>query len=70
MKKLLLTSLMLTSCACFAHVRSGPNNTYTVDNYGAFDLPTEGKQDKIKFVKEIEAHQAQGFKSMGVTALY
>ena len=70
MKKLLLTSLMLTSCACYAHVSGGPNNTYTVDEYGAFDLPTETKQDKIRFIQEIEARQDCGFKGKGVIALY
>lgn len=61
---------MLTSCACYAMVSGGPNNTYTVNEYGAFDLPTESKQDKIKFVQELEAHQTTGFKAKGVTALY
>ena len=71
MKKILLTTLILTSCACYAHVRSGPNNTYTVDSYGSeFDLPTETKGDKIRFIQEIEARQATGFKDKGVIALY
>lgn len=70
MKKLLLTTLMFTSCACYASVSRGRGDTYTVDSHGAFDLPTNTKQDKIKFVQEIEAHQATSFKSMGPTALY
>lgn len=36
----------------------------------AFDLPTKTKQDKIKFVQEIEAHQATSFKAIEPTALY
>jgi len=71
MKLYLLTGLLLCDCVCYAHVRSGPNNTYTVDSYGAeFDLPTETKQDKIRFIQEIEAHQVTGFKGKGVIALY
>lgn len=71
MKKLLLTTLMLSSCACFAHVTGGRNGTYTVDSYGnEFDLSTETKSDKIRFIQEIEARQDVGFKVKGVIALY
>jgi len=70
MKLYLLTGLLLCDCVCYAHVKGGPNNTYTVDEYGAFDLPTETKQDKIRFIQEIEARQDIPFKGKGVIALY
>jgi len=70
MKKLLLATLMLSSCACYASVSKGRGDTYTVDSHGAFDLPTNTKNDKIQFIQEIEAHQMQEFKPKGVVALY
>lgn len=71
MKKLLLTSLMLTSCACFAHVRSGANNTYTVDSYGDREkyIP-HGDKDKINFLPENEVLHCEKFKAKGLTVLY
>lgn len=71
MKTLLITSIVLCSCACYAHVRSGPNNTYTVDNMGAkFDGKNQEFNSKVQFVEECKAVQCQPFKSSGSVAIF
>lgn len=59
MKKLIITSSMLFAASCFASVRAGPNNTYTVDNYGS-DFK---QQSKIQYVEECQARQCEAFKA-------
>jgi len=73
MKTLLFATLTLSSCACYAHVRAGPNNTYTVDNYGTPINGSDAKPrlpPKVKFMPEAEARHADSFKSNLPLALF
>jgi hypothetical protein len=69
MKKLLLATLMLSSCACFANVVRGPdkNGHYVVDNCGK---KIECKKAEVKFMPESEARQCESFKSNSPIALF
>lgn len=73
MKKLSLATLILSSCACYASVKAGSNNTYTVDNHGAPINATDPKErlpSKIKFMPESKAMQCERFKSNSPIALF
>jgi len=69
MKNLLLATLVLSSCACYANVVKGPdkNGFYVVDNCGK---EMECKNSKVKFMPETEARHADSFKSKIPIALY
>lgn len=73
MKKLLLATLTLSSCVCYAHVTKGRGDTYMVDSHGAPINATDPKErlpSKLKFMPEAEARQSTGFKSNSPIALY
>jgi hypothetical protein len=69
MKTLLLATLVLSSCACYANVVKGPdkNGHYVVDNCGK---EMECKNSKVKLMPESEARQMQSFKSNSPIALF
>lgn len=74
MKKLLLVTLMLSSCACYANVIRGPdkNGYYVVDNCGDVISPTQPKERfiKVRMMPESEATHCESFKSSSPVALY
>jgi len=73
MKKLLITSLMLSSCACFACVSKGKGDTYMVDQQGTpinTTNPNERLPKRINFMPESEARQSSSFKCNSPMALY
>lgn len=73
MKKLLITSLMLSSCACFASVGNVKGDTYTVDNCGKPLNSTDPKDrlpKRVNFMPESHALQSSGFKCNSPMALY
>jgi len=66
MKKILITSLVLCSCACYASVSKGRGDTYHVDQNGSeFD----GKK-KVQFMEQAKSLSVESFKSSSPLALY
>jgi hypothetical protein len=69
MKTLLLATLTLASCACYANVVKGPdkNGHYVVDNCGK---QIDCKNSKVRLMPEAEARHAESFKSNSPIALF
>lgn len=74
MKKLLLATLTLSCCACYAHVVAvSDTGVYIRNSTGAPMNLTETKDrlpSKVKFMPEAEARQADSFKAKSLIALY
>lgn len=74
MKLLLISSLTLSCCACYAHVVAvSDTGVYIRNSTGA---PMDGSElrerlpGKVKFMPESEARQADSFKAKSPIALY